>query len=114
MPRHGTENIFTNMNEFYEEFMDKRGLSRITQYATPRLPPLTAKIRRKFTTTRHIWKMGDKYYKLADQYYGDPRLWWVIAWYNQRPSEGMFKIGQAVYIPQPLNKVLAFFNYGSV
>jgi len=114
MPRHGREDTFVNRNEFYEEFLQKRGLSRVKQYATPKLPPLTKKIRRKFVSSRHVWKMGDKYYKLANQFYGDPRLWWVLAWYNQKPNEGMLKAGDVVYVPQPLNKVLTFFDYGTV
>ena len=50
MPRHGREDTFVNRNEFYEEFLEKRGLSRVKQYATPKLPPLTKKIRRKFVS----------------------------------------------------------------
>ena len=34
-----------------------------------------------------MWKLGDRFYKLADQYYGDPTLWWIIAWYNRMPTE---------------------------
>ena len=29
MPRHGREDTFVNRNEFYEEFLEKRGLSRV-------------------------------------------------------------------------------------
>jgi|TARA_R110002020_G_scaffold139934_4_gene311095 nucleoid-associated protein YgaU len=114
MPRHGSEDTFVNESEFYEEFIEKRGLNKINQYATPKIPPLTKKVRRKFTSVRHVWTMGDKYFKIADKFYGDPRLWWVVAWYNQKPNEGMLKVGDVIFIPQPLNKVLTFFDYGTM
>ena len=114
MARHGKEDTFINTKQFYEEFFDKRGINRIKQYPTPKFPPLTIRMRRKFTSTRYIWKTGDKYFKIANQFYGDPRLWWVLAWYNQKPTEGMLKVGDVIYIPQPLSKVLTFFDYGSV
>ena len=114
MPRHGNEDTFENDLEFYEEFLEKRGVSKIKQYTSPRMPPLRTQDRRKFTSTRYIWKMGDKYYKIANQFYGDPRFWWVLAWYNQKPTEGMLKVGDVIYVPLPLQKVLTFFEYGTV
>ena len=46
--------------------------------------------------------MGDKLYKFAHEYYGDPNLWWVIAWYNNKPTDAHFKLGETVYIPREL------------
>ena len=114
MPRHGSEDIYVNDKEFYEEFIEKRGLDRLTQYRTPKFPPITTAIRRRFRTIRYIWKQGDKYYKVANEFYGDPRLWWILAWFNQKPNEGLLKPGAVLYIPQPLSKILTFFNFGSI
>ena len=83
MPRHGPEEIITNTNDFYEEFFEARGLDRITHYRSPYLPPITVTVARKFSREKYIWKLGDKYYKIAARAYGDPKLWWVIAWFNQ-------------------------------
>ena len=112
MPRHGDEKLIENTNDFYEEFFEKRNLTKITHYATPKLPKLTAEIRSKFVTGRHVWKQGDKFHKLASQYYGDPKLWWVIAWFNKVPNEGMLKSGKLLLIPQPLTRILDYFNFG--
>lgn len=30
----------------------------------------------------HIWKQGDRLDLLAKRYYGDHRLWWIIAEFN--------------------------------
>lgn len=114
MPRHGTEDLIENKEELYEEFFDERDVNFIVHYRTPKWTPLDAEARSQFATTKHVWKMGDKWWKLASEYYGDPKLWWVLAWYNQSPTEASVKKGQIVYIPRPLNSVLSFFNYGSI
>ena len=114
MPRHGSEDTIENSKELYEEFFERRGVPKITHYRSPRWPPLTAAVRGKFTRLRHTWKMGDRYYKLANQYYGDPKLWWVIAWYNEKPTEGHVEPGSTLFIPTPVSKVLSYFNFGSM
>ncbi len=114
MPRYGTEEIIENEEEIYEEFFEERDVHKIAHYKTPKWTVLNAKARKQFITTKHVWKFGDKFWKLADRYYGDPKLWWVIAWYNQMPTEANAKKGQIVYIPNPLSSVLSFFYYGSI
>ena len=98
MPRHGTENLFNNSEEIYEEF--------IRQYRTPRLPRLTEQVRTQFNSAVHIWKADDHYWKLAARYYGDSKLWWIIGWFNEKPTEGHLKIGDIVLIPQPIVNIL--------
>ena len=114
MPRHGSEKLTRNEEELYEEFFEERGVKGITHYRTPRWPRLTPKVRGRFIREKYVWKLGDSYWKLANEFYGDPKLWWVLAWYNQAPTEGHMKIGTVLYIPRPITKVLSFFNFGSV
>jgi nucleoid-associated protein YgaU len=114
MPRHGSEDIIENDKELYEEFFERRDVPKITHYRSPRWPPLTARVRKRFSTRRHTWKLGDKYYKIANQYYGDPKLWWAIAWYNEKPTEAHVKPGSVLFIPTPIGKVLSYFSFGSV
>tara|TARA_S200002703_G_scaffold160012_1_gene176045 strand:- start:630 stop:974 length:345 start_codon:yes stop_codon:yes gene_type:complete len=114
MARNGTGAIYENDNELYEEFIEDRGLTSIRQYRTPRYPVLTPQFRRQTLTIEHTWKQGDKFYKLAYEYYNDPTLWWIIAWYNQAPNEGILKLGRTVYVPSDPNRMIKFFRYGSV
>ena len=114
MPRHGTENIYVNKAEIYEEFFEKRDLQFVRQYRTPRLPTLTEQVRTQFNSVTHVWGSNDRYWKLASFYYGDSKLWWIIAWFNEKPTEGHLKIGDIVLVPKPVHKLLSFFNYGSV
>ena len=46
-----------NNKELYEEFFERRGVPKITHYRSPQWPPLTAKVRGKFTTQKHTWQM---------------------------------------------------------
>ena len=65
---------------------------------------------KKFDYITHVWSMGDRYYKLASKYYGSPEYWWVIALYNQRPTEFHIKLGELIRVPSPLTEVLDSFG----
>jgi nucleoid-associated protein YgaU len=80
----------------------------IEQYSTPVNVRLTAAQRNTITEISHIWKTGDRYYKLAERYYGRPRYWWAIALYNNKPTEGHIKLGDAIRVPLPLEKYLRY------
>mgnify|MGYP001198828045 FL=1 len=54
----------------------------------------------------YVWTVGDHYYKLAQRFYGDPRYWWVIAWFNKKPTESHVAVGDLIRIPTPLGQVL--------
>jgi len=54
-----------------------------------------------------VWGVGTKYFNLANEFYGDPQYWWVIAWFNLRPLETAYRPGDVVVIPTPLETVLS-------
>jgi len=112
MSRYDTAKKGINDNEFYEEFREDRNVKRIEQYRTPVYPILTANVRRRFTSLRHVWTTGDSYWKLASKYYGDPKLWWVLAWYNEKPTESHIEVGGIVLIPTPVEEVISYFHFG--
>ena len=78
----------------------------IRQYTTPMLSRITPAGRGSLINQTHIWKTGDRYSKLAAVHYGDPALWWIIAWYNGTPTEAHLKLGDKIQIPAPLERVL--------
>lgn len=108
--RYETRIIRKNNNVLYKTHFDTRSVKFINQYATPNLKYPTLEQYSELTIQQHIWKLGDRYYKYADEYYNDPKLWWVIAWFNQKPTENHMAIGDMVYIPLPLDKILKFFG----
>jgi len=108
--RYDNRRIFLNNEEEYDEYFEDRGLKFIRHYNTPKLRHPTVDEIAQLHPVGHLWSRGDRYYKLAHRYYGDSRMWWVIAWYNQSPTESHLEIGDSVYIPFPLDKILNFFN----
>ena len=71
----------------YTEFIENRNVRHIEQYTTPEFSPLTAARRASIPYDSHVWTTGDRFYKLAHDYYGNSALWWIIAWFNQTPTE---------------------------
>ena len=106
MGRYNKARVLTNASDYYKLLRQERKVKVIRQYATPRLHNPTVAQRAALKTTRHIWSYGDRFYTLADQYYGDARFWWVIAWYNATPTEADLKLGQLIRIPLNIEQTL--------
>jgi|TARA_R110002020_G_scaffold192518_1_gene392689 hypothetical protein len=59
----------------------------------------------------YIWTVGDRYYKLSTAFYGSPNYWWVIAWFNKKPTESHIKVGDVIRIPTSLGSALTAMGY---
>jgi hypothetical protein len=101
-----------NREEMYEEHMERRGVKHIIQYKTYTMHHPTPQQIGKLTMVGHTWSLGDRYYKLAHQYYGDSQWWWIIAWFNQKPTESHVELGEVINIPLPLDKILGILRGG--
>lgn len=66
-----------------------------------------------FSYQEYQWKYGDKLYKIAHKFYGDPKLWWIIARINLKPTDSHYSIGDVLIIPkrEQLNKILDMLGY---
>jgi len=106
MGRYKAFKKFKNNAKYYSYLREKRKLRIINHYETPLLKHPSVTERSQILADTHIWKFGDRLYKLADKYYGDPSFWWVIAWYNAVPTEAHLKTGDLLSIPVNLNSVL--------
>ena len=102
-----TRGVVRNEEELYEDTLQQRGVKHIDHYPTATLHHPSAAELGEIELVAHIWKVGDKYSKLAYEFYGDSKLWWVIAWYNQLPTDAHVELGKVIQIPLPLNKILA-------
>jgi nucleoid-associated protein YgaU len=71
------------------------------------------KTKQNFSYTEYQWKYGDKLYKLAQRFYGDSKLWWVIAHVNMRPTDSHYKPGDTVIIPSntQLSQIIEMLGY---
>ena len=86
-----------NDDSLYEEFLFERDIEKFIHYETKIFNPNIKKV--SVRSRRYTWKHGDKLYKLAAQYYGDFRLWWVIAIVNKIGCDVDLKYGQQILIP---------------
>jgi hypothetical protein len=108
--RYNPRRIYTTNNDLYSEDLEKRGLKYFRFYQTPVLKEPTLSELSDIEEYGHVWKLGDRYYKLAHKHYGDPEMWWVIAWYNNKPTEAHVKIGDVIKVPSPLWKIRAVYE----
>ena len=107
--RYDDRKIFKNSNLLYKNIFEDRGVKYIRHFNTPQTPHPTISQIRELNNVQHIWKTGDRFYKLASQYYSAPEYWWVIAQYNKRPTEAHLQPGDVLYVPLPLQTVLGFY-----
>jgi len=108
--RYSKNKIFTNDYIEYKPLFEARGLKYIRQYATNTLLTPTAEDISEMRIDKFSWKLGDAMWRYAAQHYGRANLWWVIAHFNQKPTDHHFQYGDIVYIPSPLDRV--FRSYG--
>ena len=109
--RYYNQKIFSNEDPAYKKYLKNRGMNKIIQYDTPKFVHPTAEDAANFSTVNHIWKTGDRFFKLAHKYYEDATKWWVIALYNQKPTEFEVSLGETVYVPVPLDVVMYYMGY---
>jgi len=96
---------FRNTDPSYINQFTARRVDHIVQHST-----VVFNWSANFDIEEEYWGVGFRFYKLADKYYGDPSLWWIIPWFNQKPLESDFEAGDPVMIPLPLESVLGFFR----
>jgi hypothetical protein len=104
--RYDNREVFENSEEVYEELIESRGKKKIYHYSTATIKHPEAKDFKNLTTLRHIWKVGDRFYKLSNKYYGSTKYWWVISIFNKKPTEADVSLGEELTIPLPLDKAM--------
>lgn len=107
MSRMSQRKTITTSNSLTMDLRDKKS---ITHYATPNFAILTESQLNTLQVFQHIWSEGDKYHKLSTQYYQDPTYWWVIARFNNKPTEAHLTIGDTVYIPVPFERIASYYR----
>ena len=109
--RYNGRGLFINDEMSYQEsFFDKRDIQQLTQYETARFYYPSIRERQSMSVATINWTATSKLYNLAHQYYGDPSLWWIVAWYNQKPTEAHFNIGDIIYVPTDYGEIMSLFQ----
>jgi nucleoid-associated protein YgaU len=110
MPRDDNRERIVTTEQEYENLLEKRELKRVRHFSTPVLKGPTPAQRRSLQTATRVWSAGDTLMKLANEYYGNVRYWYIIAWYNFKPTDAHFQLGDTVYIPTNLSKILSILR----
>lgn len=100
-----------NKQEIYKNLFEKRGVKQISHFDTPVFEFNESVSEYPFEFEQHIWKDGDRLYKISNRYYNSIEFWWVIGLINQKPTDSHYEIGDLVLIPTPLQEVLDFIGF---
>jgi len=110
LSRYSKSDIIINDNEMYDDVFKERGVRNIRQFKTRTVFYPSGEDMERITFETRRWKVGDKLYKLAYEAYGDSKYWWVIAQFNQKPTDSHFKVGDIYYVPLSVEQILDYFN----
>ena len=94
MPDYIWRETFLNDDDNYFDVFEKREVQAITQYDTVLFNKRI--IKESFSVRMHLWKHGDKFYKLASMYYGSNEFWWIIALWNGKPTDAHCEYGMEI------------------
>ena len=110
--RYHNRSVFVNDNQEYtDSLLSDRGIKSVDQYGTPVFKyPSEEEMIEDLEVAIERWGATSKLYNLAHDYYGDVTLWWLIAWFNRRPTEGHYEVGDIVYIPTPVAAAIELFE----
>jgi nucleoid-associated protein YgaU len=90
----------------YKKKHKKRGVSTVEHYETPEMTIIEQDILDSIDVYEYVWKQGDCFWRIAEDFYGVPENWWMIAEFNRTPTEAHLRVGQIIRIPVNLNDLL--------
>lgn len=108
--RYNYVKTFNNDDELYKKDLIEKDKLFINQYESVKLRQLLESEYDAFDLKSHTWTQGDTLEKLSSLYYLNPRYWFLLAYFNNKPTEFHVANGDTIYIPMPLQKVLNFYN----
>ena len=108
--RYDNRIVLVNGADIYFHVLEERGLKRIVQYNTALFNRISEEGYSTLTVSKERWTLGTRLYKLAAEHYGNSRLWWIIARFNNKPTDAHFKEGDTDYIPSPLETILSYYR----
>ena len=111
MSRYSNRRTIVNTSEVYDDLRRTRNVKSVNHYNSPTLRHPSVYDRSLVNLTPHVWTTGDRFFKLANQFYGESSLWWIIAWFNTAPTEAHLVPGEVIHIPTPLNRVYDMLGY---
>lgn len=109
MSRYRNNRTVLNNVGFYKNIIKDRGLTQIEHFRTHIINDISEEDLKDMTIEYKVWSLGDRLHKFAHEAYGDSELWWILGWFNQKPTDAHFKIGDKIAIPHPLQKLTTIY-----
>ncbi len=100
--------ILINNHEIYYNILREKNINFLRQFKTPVFTELNINEMAGVYFINHVWSYGDRYYKLAEKYFGDAKDWWIIARINKKPTESHVKVGDTIIVPVNLVDMLKY------
>ena len=96
------------MNRYRYIKIEKNPEIGVKQYRDSKYPSISL----SSTDIYVVTTIGDRYDLLANQYYGDSTLWWIISTTNSLlPQNSIFiPVGTQIRIPTDINNILTSYN----
>lgn len=111
--RYNKKKVFSLTNDLYKSLLAERNIQTLEYFSLSdgNLNYPTQEQLEQLDIISYVWEKGDNFMNLAYTYYNNnPEYWWIIAFFNNKPLDQLVKIGDIIYIPTPLEKILSFYN----
>jgi nucleoid-associated protein YgaU len=99
MSRYSNRPNAINQDQLYEDVFEERGVSSINQFVTPEFSRPSQEVLDSMSYKKYVWTVGDRYWRIAQRQYGDRSLWYIIARFNNKPTEAHIQPGDLIKIP---------------
>ena len=96
MPKYLNHGTSINNTRLYKQMLKDRGILSIQQFRTKYFNKVNLS---SFQPQTHICRKNDKLIRLSNSFYGDGKYWWLIGYFNQKPTDAHFEIGDKIFIP---------------
>lgn len=106
--RNQNRDVFLNEHKLYRTMLKERGVKSFRHFSKMTFGKIGTSEIKDLTIIDHIYTASDSLAKLAYKYYGDTNYWWLIAWFNKKPIDNLYNLGDTVHIPLPLEEVLHY------
>ena len=74
-------------------------MEKINQFTTPKFKNPPEELVDNIDFFLYNFKQGDRFFKLAQRFFNDANLWYLIALLNRKPTEAHVKPGEKIKIP---------------
>jgi len=108
MPKVFNESLIID-SDLYDNLLDLRGLKNITINISKRLPEDFNPESYAYST--HVWSKRDRLIKLANIYYGNYKYWYIIGFFNNKPIDHLYKLGETIKIPSNPETIEAILEF---